>query len=113
MEIGIACAEEPYFRPDGLSVRVTDREGNLLEEITDFEEAGAGRYAVSFDGYSSAKLSAYLLFTVCRDGKPVSHTLAYSAESYCSGKQNAADETLAALVIALMRYGNASVAYAT
>ena len=100
-------------KTDGLSVRVTDREGNLLEEITDFEEAGAGRYAVSFDGYSSAKLSAYLLFTVCRDGKPVSHTLAYSAESYCSGKQNAADETLAALVIALMRYGNASVAYAT
>lgn len=97
---------------EGLTVRVTDGDGKLLDELVP-EAEGDGRFCVQFNGNSAAKLSECVLFTVCRDGEAVSNTLAYSVESYCCGKQNDPDATLAALVVALMRYGNACVAYGT
>ena len=46
----------------------------------------------------------------CGD-KAISSTAAYSIESYAYSKQNDADEKLAALVIAMMKYGNSAYAY--
>ena len=60
---------------------------------------------------AAQQMSETVFVTAYRNNAPISNTVAYSIESYAYAKQNDADANLAALVKALMKYGNAAYEY--
>ena len=55
-------------------------------------------------------MSEKILTTVYVNGEAVSNTACYSVESYVA-RLSSSDETLVALVKAMLRYGDAAAAY--
>lgn len=64
-----------------------------------------------FRGLTAVQMSDTVYATAYHGDEEISNTVSYSIESYAYAKQNDADETLAALVKAMMKYGNAARAY--
>lgn len=80
---------------------------------------GADELAVSdgacelyFDRFYADRMRDTVYVTAYRNGVVVSHTAAYSIESYAYAKQNDGDPALCELVIAMMKYGDSAERYA-
>ncbi len=70
-----------------------------------------GWYVVEFDKFSALHMSEVIKATVRdADGNAVSKVLTYSVESYAASKQGT--DALGELVKAMMKYGDAAIAYA-
>lgn len=73
---------------------------------------GANRYDVEFAGLFSTQMNEPVLFTVCRDGTPISNTLQYSIGTYAGKNQGAVGNGkkpyLGDLLIAMMKYGKSA-----
>ena len=96
---------------DGITVRFENAGGTLLKEITakDLTVSG-GYYIASYSGLTAKQMSETVLATAYNGDTAISNTVSYSIESYAFSKQNDADASLAALVRAMMKYGNAAKA---
>jgi len=70
-----------------------------------------GYYIASYSGITAGQMSETVYATAYRGDEAISNTVSYSIESYAYAKQNDADASLAALVRAMMRYGNTAYAY--
>ena len=95
-----------------LSVKVTDKDGNVLDTVTEFTEGLYGKYYLYFDGLTAAEMDKELYFTVMKNGVPVSNTLLYTVESYAAQMRGTADENLAKLLDAMIAYGKSAKAVA-
>lgn len=116
LRLGNGVTMQLYFTAEsveGLTIRIADENGKALKDLGqgNFVMA-AGYYLASYRGINAGQLSDTVYITAYRGGVPVSNTLAYSVESYAYAKQNDGNAELAALVKALMNYGNAARAYA-
>ena len=96
---------------EGLSVKVEMDGKSYTINNTDFESAGGNNYYVFFDQMNAYQMSENVYVTVYEGDTAVSNTVCYSVESYVYAKQNDANAKLAALVKALMRYGDSAVRY--
>ncbi len=98
--------------PEGITVKIKNASGGVLATITDesFEKV-SGRYRVSFKGLNAGQMSDVVYITAYRNNVAISNTVAYSIESYAFAKQNDADENLANLVKAMMKYGKSAYHY--
>lgn len=98
---------------EGITVKVDDGNGAILKEFSQEKVSTAGKYYyVKFNELKAGQMSDTVYVTAYRDGVAVSNTVAYSIESYAYAKQNDANENLANLVKAMMKYGNSAYAYA-
>ncbi len=98
---------------DGVTIRVENGSGALLGEIAAQAFTQVGSYKVAaFSGLTAKQMREVVYVTAYRGETPISNTIAYSIESYAFAKQNDADANLAALVTAMMKYGDAAYAYA-
>jgi hypothetical protein len=76
-----------------------------------FTDAGNGNYTIYFDQVSAAQMGERIYATVYMGDTPVSNTVQYSIESYAYNTQNTTDSNLAALVKAMLRYGDSAKAF--
>ena len=103
---------------EGLTVKVTTADpadpesvGNTWT-ITEFTQYAEGAYIANFNGFNADQMSDVVYVTVCdSEGNTISNTYRYSIESYAYAKSNDADANLAALVKAMMKYGNSAKNY--
>lgn len=96
---------------EGLTARLVV-DGQELSASSTFVAAGTdGQYYVYFKCFTAAQMRQQFQVTFYRDGVQVSNTLTYSMESYIHSKQSDANDALAALVIAAMKYGDSVSAY--
>ena len=97
---------------DGITVRFENAGGTMLKEITAEDlTASGGYYIASYSGITAGQMSETVLVTAYNGDTAISNTVSYSIESYAYAKQNDADASLAALVRAMMKYGNAAKTY--
>ena len=97
---------------EGVTVRIENSDGTLLKEITAAELATSGNYYIAkFKGLTAGQMSDTVYVTAYRGDEAISNTVAYSVESYAYAKQNDANENLANMVKAMMKYGNSAYAY--
>ncbi|MBQ7799893.1 MAG: hypothetical protein IJ370_05320 [Oscillospiraceae bacterium] len=118
---------------DGVTVKVTDTEGNLIEEIENFTSSDKGGYIAYFDGLNANEMRKTVHVAVYKNGEKVSDTLAYDVvsyakeiitRSYVSERVKYVNEvkkgtswpgdpykTLKVLVSFMMRYGDAVANY--
>lgn len=95
---------------DGLSVDVTIN--GRTQSFTEFEPAGEGRYAVTFDGVKATEFDDAVEASFKLNGQPIGRTISYSVNTYISGTQDCGNANLEALVKALYNYGASAAAYA-
>lgn len=96
----------------GLTINVRLADQTYTMDASEFVAAGdKDTWYVYFDQLNAAQMSEVFQVTCYRDGVAVSDTLQYSIESYVRSKLFSSDSRLAALVIALMRYGDSANAY--
>ena len=103
---------------EGLTVKVTTADpadsesvGNTWT-ITEFTRYAEGMYIANFDGFYADQMSEIVYVTVCdSEGNAISNTYRYSMESYAYAKSSDANEDLADLVKAMMKYGNSAKAF--
>ncbi len=81
------------------------------EEQTAYIEEENGQYFVYVDDLSAFEMRETVYITLYEGDTAVSNTVTYSIESYAYSKQNDADVNLAALVKAMMRYGDSAIEY--
>jgi hypothetical protein len=94
----------------GLSAKVISSIGVLNIPASQFEQTTGGYYFY-FDYLTAAQIGEAVYITIYDGETPVSNTFSYSVESYAYSKQNDADEKFSALVLAMVRYGDAAKAY--
>jgi len=115
LRLNDAVTMQFVFRTDnteGVTVRIESGSGTLLREIDEGELGASGEYYVAaFSGLTAAQMSETVYVTAYRQDTAISNTVSYSVESYACAKQDDADESLAALVRAMMKYGNSAYAY--
>lgn len=90
-----------------LQVTVSDRTYNIPAE--QFIPAGENLYHIRFSGLSARQMRETVTATVCRNGEAISKTATYSVESYVSAVKPGSK--VAALVKAMMYYGDSAKAY--
>ena len=93
---------------DGLSVKVTDKDGNVLATVTDIHKGLYGKYYFYFDGLDASMLGDELYFTVMSGEDAVSNTLCYSAESYAAQMADTENAALATLLDSIVAYGRSA-----
>lgn len=97
---------------EGITVRVENGSGTVLNEITAAELATSGSYYIAkYKGLTAGQMSDTVYITAYRGEEAISNTVAYSIESYAFAKQNDANADLASLVKTMMKYGNSAYAY--
>ena len=97
---------------EGITVRFKNEGGALLGEIAaDQLTVSGGSYVASYSGITAEQMSDTVYVTAYKGDTAVSNTVSYSVESYAYAKQNDSDASLAALVRAMMKYGNSAKAY--
>ena len=84
---------------------------SFLEITAEDLTTSGGYYIASYSGITAGQMSETVYATAYRGDEAISNTVSYSIESYACEKQNDADASLAALVRAMMRYGNTAYAY--
>lgn len=93
----------------GVSMRLTAAGVTWQIDGADFVPIGENQYYVHFGGLTARQMRETVTATVCRNGEPISKTAAYSVESYAAGMEP--NSPVAALVKAMMYYGDAAKAY--
>lgn len=98
---------------DGVTLRIADKNNDIIAEIAAEEIKKSGNsYIAKFKGLNAGQMSEVVYITAYREDEAISNTLSYSIESYVAAKQHDEDANLAALVTAMMKYGNSAYAYA-
>lgn len=115
--IGLALRDSVAFRLKieetdltGLSAQILTTSGIYQINSEDFVATDGG-YWIYFDHFTAAQMSESVYITMYRGKTAVSNTMRYSVESYAVAKKDSADASLAALVSAMMRYGDSAKAY--
>lgn len=102
---------------NGVYVNITDAKGNQIGKITEKEiskvqVSGESFYSFVFYGLNVSQMSDAVYFTICNsDNEKISGTYVYSIESYVYTAKDDTNKDLAALVIAMIKYGDAAKAY--
>ena len=100
----------------GLTVKITSEtnaEGWVISADEFLYEESTGRYYVDFGGLHAGQMRECVYVTVYNGDTAISNTLQYSIESYAYRyANNTTYPTLAALVKAMMRYGDAAYNFA-
>ncbi len=93
---------------------ITDEDGNTIETITSENFVnGSGNYVAYFGGLNATEMNKNILVTVYNGSTQVSDTLAYAISAYARQKYTGdANDNLSNVVLEMMRYGDAAVAYA-
>ena len=103
-------------RIDGLTVKITsdtNPEGWVIDASNFRYEEATGRYYVDFGGLHAGQMRECVYVTVYDGDTAISNTLRYAVESYAYRyAESTAYPTLAELVKAMMRYGDAAYAFA-
>lgn len=102
-----------------LHVQYTDTYGKTRTEVIDNSEFeyklynGAYYYVANFSSLYAMQMREECTAEVFSKatGKRISNTVIYSIESYVASKSNAEDEKLVALVLSMMKYGDAAKAF--
>jgi hypothetical protein len=96
---------------EGLTVKFEI--GGEAYYVSQFQEdaANPGTYVATFDQIKGRQLREDIFATVYQGETAISNTVRYSVESYAAAKWNDSNAKLAALVQAMMKYGDAAVAY--
>ncbi len=94
---------------DGLTVEVAI--DGRTQTFNAFEDAGDGKYYITFDGTQATEFDDTVTATFCRDGVQIGAAVNYSVNTYICSTQNSTNEPLAALVKALYNYGASAKAY--
>ena len=113
--LGNAVRMQFYFTAESVEditvqIKTGDDEVLLSATKNDFTRSG-DYYVLTFSGLGAGQMSEAVYVTAYRNETAVSNTVRYSVESYACAKQNDSDTNLAALVKAMMHYGNAAYAY--
>lgn len=99
--------------PEDVTVKLVGESGMEIVIAADqLVPAKSGSYYVIFDQLTVSQMSEILYVTVYRGQQAISNTLRYSIESYACAKQSTDNQALKALVIAMIKYGDAAKAYA-
>ena len=98
---------------DSLFVEITDLNGNVLGTIDQTEMVyEGGQYSFFYDGVKASEMRLPIKMTICSGDAAISKTLTYSVESYAANEiDNGYDQDLIDLMKAMMRYGDAAIAY--
>ena len=98
---------------EDLYMEVRDDKGQLMAEASaeDFVSAGGNTYTYTFSRVAPSQFASRLLFTIYKNGVPVSDTLSYSVESFLYSKKTSANAELAKLVYYIGIYGDSSNKY--
>ncbi len=103
---------------DGLSVKVTDSDGNVIYVISENQLSATlnndGTYNISFtlDKITAAQMSDVFLFKVCNSsGEIISDTYKYSIESCVDQTQESSNSDLLNFLNAMMLYGDSVCNY--
>ncbi|MBR4017081.1 MAG: bacterial Ig-like domain-containing protein, partial [Oscillospiraceae bacterium] len=100
----------------GLTVKITsdtNTEGWVIHSDDFLYEESTGRYYIDFGGLHAGQMRECVYVTVYNGETAVSNTLRYAIESYAyKYASNESYPTLAALVKAMMRYGDAAYNFA-
>ena len=94
--------------PDSVKFTIAGSTEEYTAEVTD---KGNGSF-VSYLKVPVNKMRALVSAVVYEGDAPVSNTISYSVEFYAAAKQNDTDANLAALVKAMMKYGDSAAAFA-
>lgn len=98
---------------ENLSIKAVGESGDeWMIPAAKFEDAGNGRYNVSFNGLNAGQMSETIYFTVYKGSRAVSNNVSYSVESYVNSKINSSDTKLVELIKAMMKYGDSAYNYA-
>ena len=95
---------------DGLSIEVAI--DGRTQTFDAFEDAGDGRYCITFDGIQATEFDDTVTAKFIRNGKQLGAAVNYSVNTYICSTQNSTNEPLAALVQALYNYGASAKFYA-
>ena len=97
---------------DVVLVLVRDGNGKVIKVVQPADLVRQGsNYIVKFEDLTAAQMSDTIYLTIYNMGTVISDTLSYSIESYAYAKQNDSDTALAALVKAMMNYGDSAKAF--
>ncbi len=96
---------------DGLTVKVKSDIGEWLITSDKLEPSDDGYYYAFFSGFNASQMSLPVYVTVYQGKTAVSDTLRYSIESYAATNQNSDYKNLAALVRAMIKYGDSAKSY--
>lgn len=100
---------------------VTDSTNGLTVEVSingrtqtfdTFEDAGDGKYCITFDGIKATEFDDTVTATFFRNGEQLGAAVNYSVNTYICSTQNSTNKALASLVKALYNYGASAKAYA-
>lgn len=97
---------------EGLSVKIESGDDVWTIPASEFVAGEGNEYTAYFNGLHAGQMRQSVYLTVCNGETPVSNTACYSIESYAYEKQTSTDANLAALVKAMMKYGDSAYAYA-
>jgi hypothetical protein len=80
--------------------------------VTAFETVSENYYKVVFDGLNATDFRSICTAKVTEDGQSVSNYMSYSVETYAYNRvQDETKPELAALMVAMMKYGDSTAAY--
>jgi hypothetical protein len=124
-----ACSNEPALTLSGLDpqnfvgekeklvleVRYENVLGNpVLAEVpyTAFEQVSENNYKIVFDGLNATDFRRICDARITENGRAVSNYMSYSIETYAYNRvQDETKPELAALMVAMMKYGDSTAAY--
>ena len=95
-----------------LSVVIETEDGIWLTVPSSSFEKTNGGYYVYFNNLNAGQMRKMIYATVYDGKTAVSHTLAYSIESYAASKTNGNSGVLVDLMYAMMQYGDSAAKYA-
>ena len=84
---------------------------NLSATITTFESLGGNKYSFLIEDVNPSYMREVLSVVLYNGETPISNTVSYSVETYAAAKANDSNAALAALVKALIKYGDSAAAY--
>ena len=93
----------------GITLKITVEGTEYIIPASEFIAAGSGTYYVNFTQLKARQMRETIEATVCQNGEATSKTLSFSVESYAA--KTTGDADLAALVQAMMYYGDSAKAF--
>ncbi len=76
-----------------------------------FKNNGGDTWLILVEGLSAHRMSDTVAVTLSSDGQVISKTVSYSIESYAARNMNNSNAKLVDMLVAMMNYGDAAVAY--
>ncbi len=111
---GISSTEGLTLKVSRVNPQDASYNDSDADVCTEFRANGGSSYAVYYGGVHAGEMNTNVYVTVYKDGVQVSDTLVYAISSYARQKYEAGNPNnkLSNVVLEMMRYGDAAVAYA-